>query len=153
MKRILVLGAGRSSSTLIKYLLDNSRTCDWRVTVGDFSAENALRKIGSSNDGTAIRFDINEQEASRAIIDSHDIVISLLPPHFHPIVALRCLESGRHFISASYVADELRSFDSEAKQKGLIFLNECGLDPGIDTSALPGKHMIIYHHFLNRSDP
>lgn len=132
MKRILVLGAGRSSSTLIKYLLDNSRTCDWRVTVGDFSAENALRKIGSSNDGTAIRFDINEQEASRAIIDSHDIVISLLPPHFHPIVALRCLESGRHFISASYVADELRSFDSEAKQKGLIFLNECGLDPGID---------------------
>ena len=132
MKRILVLGAGRSSSTLIRYLLDNSRSCEWRVTVGDFSLQNALQKIGSSDAGTAIPFDINEVEASRGTIASHDIVISLLPPSFHPLVALRCLEAGKHFISASYVSDELRSFDAEAKQKGLIFLNECGLDPGID---------------------
>ena len=132
MKRILVLGAGRSSSTLIKYLLDNRRSCDWSVTVGDFSLESALQKIGSSEGGTAIRFDINESDASRATIESHDIVISLLPPNLHSIVALRCLESNKHFISASYVSDELKAFDSEAKKKGLIFLNECGLDPGID---------------------
>lgn len=132
MKRILVLGAGRSSSTLIRYLLDNNRSCDWSVTVGDVSVENALQKIASSEAGTAIRFDINETEASRVVIESHDIIISLLPPSLHPIVALQCLASGKHFISASYVSDELRSFDSEAKRKGLVFLNECGLDPGID---------------------
>lgn len=132
MESILLLGAGRSSSTLIRYLLDNSRSCDWRVTVGDVSSENALQKIGSSDAGKAIRFDINEHEAARAIIESHDLVISLLPPNLHPIVALQCLEAGKHFVSASYVSDELRSFDAEAKKKGLIFLNECGLDPGID---------------------
>lgn len=132
MKRILVLGAGRSSSTLIKYLLDNSRTCDWNITVGDVSAANALEKIGSSEAGKAIRFDINEHDAGREVIEAHDLVISLLPPNFHPLIALRCLEAGKHFVSASYVSDEMRSLDSEVKKKGLVFLNECGLDPGID---------------------
>jgi len=132
MKRILVLGAGRSSSTLIRYLLDNSRTYDWNITVGDVSAANALAKIGSSDAGKAIRFDVNETDASREAIEAHDLVISLLPPNFHPLVALRCLEAGKHFVSASYVSDEMRSLDSEVKKKGLVFLNECGLDPGID---------------------
>lgn len=132
MKRILVLGAGRSSSTLIRYLLDNSRTYDWKITVGDVSAANALAKIGSSDAGKAIRFDVNETDASREAIEAHDLVISLLPPNFHPLVALRCLEAGKHFVSASYVSDEMRSLDSEVKKKGLVFLNECGLDPGID---------------------
>ena len=132
MKRILVLGAGRSSSTLIKYLLDNNRACDWNVTVGDVSVANALEKIGSSEAGEAIRFDVNEHETSKAIIQAHDLVVSLLPPSFHTLVALRCLEAGKHFVSASYVSEEMRSFHTEVLKKGLIFLNECGLDPGLD---------------------
>ena len=132
MKRILVLGAGRSSASLIRYLLVNSRTCGWLVTVGDFSVANALQKIGSSEAGHAIRFDINDQDTSKKVIEDHDIVISLLPPNFHPLVALRCLEAGKHFLTASYVSDELRAFDGEVQKKGLVFLNECGLDPGID---------------------
>lgn len=131
MKHILVLGAGRSSSSLIRYLLDNASTCDWSVTVGDVSLENALSKIGDGA-GKAIRFDVNDPDSSRRIIASADIVISLLPPDFHPHVALHCLESGKHFVTASYVGEELRALDKEVRAKGLVFLNECGLDPGID---------------------
>lgn len=132
MKRILVLGAGRSASSLIKYLLDRARASGWHLTVGDISVETARKKIGTSDEGTAIRFDINDVEGSKAIIAVADIVISLLPPNFHPLVALRCLEAGKHFVTASYVSEELKAFDEEARSKGLIFLNECGLDPGID---------------------
>ncbi|MGC1244288.1 MAG: saccharopine dehydrogenase C-terminal domain-containing protein [Chryseosolibacter sp.] len=132
MKHILVLGAGRSASSLIKYVLDHARTCGWHLTVGDVSLETALGKIGSSDAGTAIQFDINDVDGSKAVIAAADIVISLLPPNFHPLVALRCLEAGKHFLTASYVSEELKAFDEEARSKGLIFLNECGLDPGID---------------------
>jgi saccharopine dehydrogenase (NADP+, L-glutamate forming) len=132
MKNILILGAGRSSSSLIKYVLDNARACEWQLTVGDLSVETALRSIGASESGKAIRFDVTDAEGSKQIINGADIVISLLPPQFHPLVALRCLESGKHFLTASYVSDELKAFDEEARAKGLLFLNECGLDPGID---------------------
>ena len=132
MNRILVLGAGRSSSSLIRYLLGNARTCDWSVTVGDFSLDSAMKKVGSADNGNAVRFDMNDPETSREIIAAADIVISLLPPELHALVALRCLEARKHFLTASYVTDELKGFDKEAVEKGLVFLNECGLDPGID---------------------
>ena len=93
MKRILVLGAGRSSASLIKYLLENARACDWSVTVGDFSLDNAIKKVGSAYQGKAILFDINDQETSRNNIANADIVISLLPPDLHALVALRCVEA------------------------------------------------------------
>src|SRR5690606_16133188 len=125
-------GAGRSSSSLIRYFLDNAATYEWSVTVGDFSFENALQKVGSAERGKAVQFDINNDDASRAIIASADIVVSLLPPQLHALVALRCLEARKHFVTASYITDEIKAFDSEAREKGLVFLNECGLDPGID---------------------
>lgn len=132
MKRILVLGAGRSSASLIRYLLDNAQACEWTVTVGDVSIEAARGKIGSSENGRAVEFDVSNIELSKLVIAQSDIVISLLPPAYHPLVAVRCLEAGKHFLTASYVSDELKVLDTEARKKGLIFLNECGLDPGID---------------------
>jgi saccharopine dehydrogenase-like NADP-dependent oxidoreductase len=132
MKRILVLGAGRSSSSLIGYLLDNARAREWSIIVGDVSLENARAKVGSADAGRAVKFDVAEIERSKGIIEEADIVISLLPPGHHPLVALRCLEAGKHFLTASYASDELKAFDGEARSRGLVFLNECGLDPGID---------------------
>ena len=132
MKRILVLGAGRSSSALIAYLLDHSRSNEWHITVGDVSFEAAREKIGSPEHGQALRFDIRESDESRKIIASADIVISLLPANLHPLVATHCLETGKHFLTASYVSPELKAMDQEVRKKGLLFLNECGLDPGID---------------------
>lgn len=131
-KSILILGAGRSSSALITYLLEGAVEGGWHVTVGDFSIKAAEERIGSSKKGTAIRFNIEETERCEEIIGSADIVISLLPAGFHPIVARLCLKYSKHLFTASYVSDEMKNFHEEAKVKGLLFMNECGLDPGID---------------------
>lgn len=131
-KSILVLGAGRSSSACITYLLNQSESMGWHVTVGDFILAAAVERIGQSKNGTAIRFNIEENAACEEAIKSTDIVISLLPASFHPRVAKQCLNFGKHLFTASYVSDEMQSFHDEAKSKNLLFMNECGLDPGID---------------------
>lgn len=131
-KSILVLGAGRSSSALITYLLDHAAEGGWHITVGDFNVGSAEERIGASKNGTAIRFNIEEAEICEKIIAASDIVISLLPAAFHPKVARHCLALEKHLFNASYVSDEMQSFNEEAKSKGLLFMNECGLDPGID---------------------
>lgn len=131
MPKILILGAGRSSSSLIDYVLTQAEKFGWDVTVGDFSPEAAQERIGKRK-GTAIAFDIQQTEASTATIASADVVISLIPAHLHPLVAKICLVAGKHLLTASYVSAEMKSFHEAAKNKGLLFLNECGLDPGID---------------------
>lgn len=131
MNKILVLGAGRSSSSLIDYLLSQGPVNGWHITVGDFSKDLARDKIGSGP-GDAIGFDIHDMVASKEAIAAADVVISLLPAHLHTAVARHCLELRKHLLNASYVSDEMRSFGEEAKARGLLFLNECGLDPGID---------------------
>ena len=131
MKTILVLGAGRSSSSLIQYLSQRASSSLWRVIVGDASLELAKQKVDGHPNAQAITFNVGDADGTRAIADA-DVVISLLPPPLHPLVAIRCLEFSKHLLTASYVSDEMRNFDVEARDKGLLFLNECGLDPGID---------------------
>src|SRR5687767_7877029 len=132
MKTILVLGAGRSSSSLITYLLNNAPTYDWQIVVGDISARSAVERIRSSRHGSAIRFDVHEEANSSANIEAADVVISLLPANLHPLVARHCLALKKHFLNASYVSDEMNALHSDAHANNLLFLNECGLDPGID---------------------
>ena len=131
MRNILILGAGRSSSSLIRYLLEQAKANDWSVTLGDVSKKVADEKIRGHERGLSISFDINSTDAGESISKA-DAVVSLLPAHFHPLVAIKCLEHSKHLLTASYVSDEMKGFDSEAKEKNLLFLNECGLDPGID---------------------
>ncbi|MBK8290602.1 MAG: saccharopine dehydrogenase NADP-binding domain-containing protein [Flammeovirgaceae bacterium] len=131
-KDILILGAGRSSSTLIAYLLQKGGSRGWTITVGDISLAQATERITGFTNGEAIEFNIERKEESRRIIQAHRLVVSLLPAHLHPSAASICLEEGKHFLTASYVSDEMKGFDEQAKQKNLLFLNECGLDPGID---------------------
>lgn len=132
MENVLILGAGRSSSSLIHYMLDKAPQRGWKVTVGDFSENFAREKVGNSPHGKAIRFDINDEPASAKAIENADCVISLMPAHLHASVAKVCLRLRKHLLNASYVSEEMKSFDEEARAKGLLFLNECGLDPGID---------------------
>ena len=131
-KDILILGAGRSSSTLIAYLLQKGGSRGWTITVGDISLAQATERITGFTNGEAIEFNIERKEESRRIIQAHRLVVSLLPAHLHPSAASICLEEGKHFLTASYVSDEMKGFEEQAKQKNLLFLNECGLDPGID---------------------
>ncbi len=132
MKTILVLGAGRSSSSLISYLLDLAASHGWQIVVGDFSIDAAQAKVGHSSNGKAITFDIQQADQANETIASADVVISLLPPHLHIVVARYCLALGKHLITASYVSDEMKGLHEDALKKDLLFLNECGLDPGID---------------------
>ncbi len=132
MQTILVLGAGRSSSALITYLLQQAAIHSWKIMVGDVSEGAARERIGGSTRGQAVSFDINNEGNSRTVIQTADVVISLLPAHLHPLVAKHCLALNKHLLTASYVSKEMEKFHEEALSKNILLINECGLDPGID---------------------
>lgn len=132
MKNILVLGAGFSSTVMIKYLLEKSTENNWHITVGDISLALAEKKINNHPQGRAIAFDISDEEQKQKEIAKADVVISFLPAMMHPIVAQECLKQGKNMVTASYVSPEMKSMAAEVKNKGLVFLNELGVDPGID---------------------
>lgn len=131
-KSILVLGAGRSSAVLIAYLAQTCHNRQWKLTVGDYALEAARSMTAGLPATQPILFDIQDAATSAQTISQHDVIVSLVPAHLHHLVAEHCAKYGKHLVTASYVAAEMRAFDTIAKEKGLIFLNECGLDPGID---------------------
>lgn len=130
MKNILLLGAGQSASTLIQYLLDLSDSKGWQIAIGDVNEELANKKGQGKARGFA--FNATNLVQLEDEVGKVDLVISMLPARFHMVVAKACLKLAKHLVTASYVNDEMRMLDDEAKRKGLVFLNECGLDPGID---------------------
>jgi len=132
MKKIFVIGAGLSSSTLIQYLLDHSEKFDWKIKVGDVSLEMAQRKIGGHKNGEAIEFDIfNESQREKEISES-DLVVSMLPARFHYLAAECCVKFKKDMVTASYVSPEMKALSEEAEKAGIIIMNEIGVDPGID---------------------
>jgi saccharopine dehydrogenase-like NADP-dependent oxidoreductase len=132
MKNILLIGAGRSASTLIKYLLDNSQKEGWKITVGDISLELARQKTSNHPNAHPIAFDVNNEEQRISEIGKVDLVISMLPATMHLSVAKECLKQKKNLVTASYVSNQMKELDADAKKAGVIFLNEIGLDPGID---------------------
>lgn len=132
MKNILLFGAGKSATVLIDYLLSNAEKEDWQLTVVDADINLAQSKIGISSFGKAVSFDINDETDRKEFIRKASIVISLLPPALHTVVAKSCIELNKNLLTASYIDDEIRNLQSEIKNKNLLFLCEMGLDPGID---------------------
>jgi saccharopine dehydrogenase-like NADP-dependent oxidoreductase len=132
MKRIFLLGAGRSSAHLIRYILDLCPGEDWHLYIGDVNREDILRKTGGSAYSTPIELNAGDRELRRSEIEKADLVISMLPASMHLDVVKDCLEFGRNVITPSYVPDEMWSLNSEATKKGVLVLNEMGVDPGID---------------------
>jgi saccharopine dehydrogenase-like NADP-dependent oxidoreductase len=132
MKHILVLGAGKSATVLIEHLLSEAWRQDWHIDVADIDPALAARKVGGHLRGTAHGLVSGGTEAFSPLVGGADLVISLLPPPLHPQVAALCLREGRHFLNASYLTPELREMDADVRARGLTFLCECGLDPGID---------------------
>lgn len=132
MKNVLIIGAGRSASSLIKYLLEKSESENLHITIGDLSLELAQRKTKGHKNATAIALDINNTEQRQSEIQKADIVISMLPAHMHIEVAKDCITFKKHMVTASYISDAMQALDAQAKENGLVFMNEVGLDPGID---------------------
>jgi saccharopine dehydrogenase-like NADP-dependent oxidoreductase len=132
MKNILVLGAGKSSTVLIDFLIRHAPANHWHVHVADLNLDVCREKTGVSPHATAHRILAGDPEPTRSLIAMSDLVISMLPPPFHGDIARDCLRAGRHFLNASYLSEELFSLDAEVRKRGLTFLCEMGLDPGID---------------------
>lgn len=131
-KRVLVIGAGRSTTSLIKYLLNKSDKYNLRIVVADVSFTMAQEKLDGHKNGFALEFDVmDDEQRSNEIINS-DIVISMLPARFHIHVAKDCIKYKKHMVTASYISDEMKSLDEQAKTNGVIIINEVGVDPGID---------------------
>jgi saccharopine dehydrogenase-like NADP-dependent oxidoreductase len=114
MKKILVIGAGLSASTLIKYLLDHSRQFGWKIRLADKDIDIAAKKISGHPNGEALRFDVFHRQQCRAEVAGSDIVVSLLPATMHALVATDCVELGKPMVTASYVSDAIKALDSEA---------------------------------------
>ncbi len=132
MQNILVLGAGFVARPLIRYLLEKT---EFRLTVADIRVQQAEKLIAGHPRGKAVKLDVNDEQALSQIISDAQIVVSLLPWIFHIKVAKVCLQKNKHLVTASYVKPEMKALDSEAKKRGLLFLNEIGVDPGIDHMA------------------
>ena len=132
MKNILIIGAGRSACSLIKYLLDKSKSEDLFITIGDLSEESAQKFTQGHPNAKGIKLDVFDAPQRRAAIESADLVISMLPARFHIEAAKDCILYKKHLVTASYVSDEMQALDEEAKANGLVFMNEIGVDPGID---------------------
>ena len=132
MRHILIIGAGRSATNLIQYLAQKAIAQQLQITVADLSLESANKSIQGMNHTKGIALDVTDPTQRQDLIQKHDLIISMLPAHMHMEVARDCLNFGKHLVTASYISAAMQELDAEARAKNLVFMNECGLDPGID---------------------
>ena len=132
MKTILLLGAGLSSSSLIRYFLEHSEKFDWQLRVCDQDLALVQHKLNGHRRGIALSFNALDPEERKPEIEKADLVISMLPARFHLEVAKDCIALKTNLITPSYVSEDMKALDAEAKAAGIIIMNEIGVDPGID---------------------
>ncbi|MGM0634751.1 MAG: saccharopine dehydrogenase family protein [Bacteroidota bacterium] len=132
MKNILIIGAGKSTSSLIRYLSNHAEQQQFQLKIGDLSLENAQRMAGDFPHTSAFEFDVFDQNQREEEIKKADLVVSMLPARFHIEVAKDCVRFSKNMATASYVSPEMQELDTDVKQQGLTFMNEIGVDPGID---------------------
>lgn len=156
MRTILIIGAGKSTAYLVKYLLDKSVAEQLHITLADKNIDFATKLIDHHPNGNAIAFDIFDEQQRTKEITKADIVVSMLPARFHIEVAKDCLTLNKNMVTASYVSKEMQALHKAVEAKGLLFLNEMGVDPGIDhMSAMQvidrikanGGEMILFESF------
>src|SRR5690606_3885833 len=131
MQNVLIAGAGKSSSCLIEYMLQHAKR-HWKVIVADANPEAIAEKLGGHHKGEAVILDIFNESSRQALVQQADLVISILPPALHNIIAKDCILFKKNLITSSYVSDEIKAMDADAKKAGVLFMCEMGLDPGID---------------------
>lgn len=132
MKQIIVFGAGKSSTVLIEYLSHQAKIYNWHITVADADIDQARSKTAGIDHTSAVGADITDDARRNSLIADADIVISLLPPTLHLLIARSCIEYKKNLLTASYIDPEIRALSAQIEADGLLFLCEMGLDPGID---------------------
>jgi saccharopine dehydrogenase-like NADP-dependent oxidoreductase len=143
LKHIVIFGAGKSSLFLIEYIIGQLAENDWQLTVLDADLLAAQHKTQNAPNTTAQAINVENDDDRRKWIANADIVISLLPPSLHFLVAEDCLAFEKNLLTASYVDQRLENLRTAIEKKGLLFLSEMGLDPGIDhMSAMSIIHQL-----------
>lgn len=143
MKHILLFGAGKSATVLIDYLKLLATQKQWQVTIADADGATVQTKVGSHELVKAVQVSIEDETLRQQLVKSADVVISLLPPALHWLVAVDCLAFSKHLLTASYINDDIAELAKEINKKDVLFLCEMGLDPGIDhMSAMQLVHRI-----------
>ena len=128
MKKVLILGAGMVVKPIVKYLLDKK----FKVTVATRTKSKADEMIDGHPNGTALAWTVDDEAGLSELVKNHDVTVSLLPWTYHVMVAKHCLLNKKNMVTTSYVKPPMKALDKEAKDAGIIILNELGLDPGID---------------------
>jgi saccharopine dehydrogenase-like NADP-dependent oxidoreductase len=156
LRKILVVGAGKSTSYLLDYFLEKAIEEQLYVIIADLNPAGIPEKFKTHTNFKVVGLDISNTPERQKLIQQIDLVVSMLPAGLHMTVAKDCIQFEKHLVTASYVSDEIKLLDEEAKKKGLIFMNEVGLDPGIDhMSALQiinkikakGGKMLLFESF------
>lgn len=132
MKTLLILGAGLSSSSLIRYVLKQAEQFNWSVRITDQNIETVQAKINGHPNGVPLNFNALDAAQRRPEIEQADLVISMLPARFHIDVAKDCIDLKTNLITPSYISKEMKALDDAAKNAGITIMNEIGVDPGID---------------------
>lgn len=132
LKTILLFGAGKSATVLIKYLVKESEINNWKFIVADANKEMILAKTHNSKYAEAVQLDITDDDVREKLIQRAHVVISMMPPALHFLIAKDCVEWRKHLLTASYLDDKMKSLRDEINHRKLLFLCEMGLDPGID---------------------
>lgn len=129
MRRVCILGAGLVAGPLAEYLLNFDEVY---IKVADIELDKARQLVKNHPRGQAFQLDLKDRQGLMKIIADVEVVVSMVPYTFHPYVAGICLELGKHMVTASYLSPEMKALSQKVRERGLIFLNELGLDPGID---------------------
>ncbi|MEZ4923140.1 MAG: saccharopine dehydrogenase C-terminal domain-containing protein [Crocinitomicaceae bacterium] len=132
MKNILVIGAGLSASSMLRYFTQNAEKEDWFIKVVDQDEELAKSKVAGCDRAEGFSINALDPNERRPLIEWADLVISMLPARFHVEVAKDCVELKTHLITPSYISNEMIALDEAAKDAGIVLMNEIGVDPGID---------------------
>ncbi len=130
--QIVLFGAGKSAGVLIEYLKNISEKNKWNILVADYDLLTVQQKVGNHQYVKAAQININDADARQAMVQSATVVVSMLPHALHYLIAQDCLLFSKHLLTASYIDEKIREMENEINSKGLIFLCEMGLDPGID---------------------
>ena len=132
MKTILILGAGLSASSMIRYLLTHSEKENWKLRIVDRDIDRILNLVGDHKNATALNFNATNSKERIPEIKAADIIISMLPARFHVEVAEDCISLQKNLITPSYISPEMNSLNGRAIDAGIVIMNEIGVDPGID---------------------
>ena len=132
LKTVLLIGAGKSATVLINYLLKETELYKWKFIIADANKEQVLAKTNNSRFAEVLQLDITNDKQREKIIQRAHVVISMMPPSLHFLIAKDCVELRKHLLTASYMDDQMKSLKDEIHHRKLLFLCEMGLDPGID---------------------